>query len=267
VGLRAQHYQTILETFPELPWFEALTDNYCSSGGMDLVRLMQVREHYPIVLHGVGLSIGSTDPLNKEYLSKLKSLCQRVQPAYVSDHLCWIGVENHYLHELMPLPYTEEALAHVADRVKQVQDYLGRQIMLENASSYLSYQHSTMFEAEFLAALAEKADCWILLDVNNVYVSSYNHGFDAKTYFDYLPKARIKQMHLAGYSDEKTQLLDTHGKPVQTPVWALYEESLKKFGPVPGLIEWDNDIPEFDVLLKEAQHAAKIMENVCGIIA
>jgi len=263
VGLRSQHYATILENLPPVPWFEALTDNYCSDGGMNKMRLLQIREHYPLVLHGVGLSIGSTDPLNQDYLRQLKTLCEQVQPTLVSDHLCWIGVNQQCLHELMPLPYTEEALQHVVQRVQQVQEFLGRRILLENPSSYLSYQHSTMGEAEFLMACAEQADCWILLDVNNVYVSSVNHDFDPVAYLHAIAVDRVKQFHLAGYSDQTTHLLDTHGRVVQAPVWLLYEQALQRFGPVPALVEWDLDIPDFDTLWAEAKYAQSMMERIC----
>lgn len=251
LGLRACHYPYLLEHLPPIPWFEALTENYMVSGGMVLERLTQIRAHYPIVFHGVGLSIGSTTPLSKTYLSQLKHLIDRFEPTYVSDHLCWTSLNNQHLHELLPLPYTEEAINHVAERIRQVQDFLGQQLLMENVSSYLTYTDSTMSEWEFLNTVAEQADCFILLDINNIYVSGYNHGFDPYQYLSSINKHRIKQYHLAGFLDCGTHLVDTHGAHITEPVWQLYETALEHIGDLPVCIEWDNDIPECAVLLQE----------------
>lgn len=274
VGLRSNHYGAILSQRPAIPWFEVISENFMTlrntdpesrgfPGGRPREMLDLIRKDYPIVLHGVSLNIGSTDPLWLDYLKKLKVLADETQPLWVSDHLCWTGVEGENLHDLLPIPYTEEALAHVAERVKQVQDLLGRRILLENVSSYVSYKHSQMPEWEFVAELARRADCGILLDVNNVYVSAMNHGFDPKTYLDGIPVDRVRQMHLAGYSQEDTGfLIDTHDHPITSPVWDLYRESVRRFGAVPALIEWDDKIPPFEVLEQEAKKAETIREEV-----
>lgn len=211
LGLRACHYPDILESLPDVPWFEVLTENYMVDGGMVLERLAQIREHYSIVFHGVGMSIGGTDPLNTVYLQRLKQLVDEFKPGYVSDHLCWTALEGQHSHELLPLPYTQETVKHVSDRIKQVQDFIGQQILIENVSSYLTYQSSEMSEWEFLNQIAEQADCYILLDINNIYVSSYNHKYDPYTYLNAVNKKRVKQYHLAGYLDRGNHLIDTHG--------------------------------------------------------
>jgi uncharacterized protein (UPF0276 family) len=276
VGLRSNHYGAILSQRPAIPWFEVISENFMTlrntdpesrglPGGRPREVLDLIRKDYPIMLHGVSLNIGSTDPLRLDYLKKLKVLAEETQPLWVSDHLCWTGVEGENLHDLLPIPYTEEALAHVVERVKQVQDILGRRILLENVSSYVSYKHSEMPEWEFVAELARRADCGILLDVNNVFVSATNHGFDPKKYLDGIPVDRVRQMHLAGYSEQDTGfLIDTHDHPVTSPVWDLYRESVRRFGAVPALIEWDDKIPPFDVLEKEAKKAEEIREEVLG---
>ena len=210
---------------------------------------------YPMVMHGVSLSIGSSDPLSTEYLSGLKRLAERVEPEWVSDHLCWTGVDGRNLHDLLPLPYTEEAIAHVAERVCRVQEYLGRQILLENVSSYVTYADSCVSEWEFLSAVAERADCHILLDVNNVYVSAHNHGFDARTYIEGVPPERVRQIHLAGHSHNGSLIIDTHDHPVPDPVWALYGETVAHLGPVSTMIERDDDIPPLEDLLAELSQA------------
>lgn len=251
IGLRSQHYQDILTTEPPIPWFEALTENYLG-GGSPLVNLLRIRERYPLTLHGVGMSLGSTDALNQGYLKKLKALVERIEPAWVSDHLAWISAQHRYVHDLLPLPYTEEALNHVSERVQQAQDYLGRRLLIENPSSYLSFKHDEITEWEFLAALAEKADCDLLFDVNNAYVSAKNRGVDPLRYMDTLPAERVREIHLAGYEEHQGYLFDTHGYRVQPPVWTLYRATVEKFGPVPTLIEWDTNIPSLQVLQKEA---------------
>ena len=212
----------------------------------------------------MSLSLGSTDPLNDAYLRDLQTLIHRFEPAWVSDHLCWGSVGGHYAHDLLPLPYTEEALQHVAERVRAVQDRLGRQILLENVSSYLTFSHSTMPEWTFLAEVAERADCGILLDVNNVYVSAINHGFNPAEYLTALPAERIGQIHLAGHSDQGTHLLDTHAGPVSAPVWDLYRLALRCYGRVSTLIEWDERIPEFEELCAEAERARAVECEILG---
>jgi hypothetical protein len=255
IGLRSQHYSYILENLPEIDWFEVLSDNYFMSGGLPLYYLEQIREHYPVTLHGVGMSLGSTDTLNIDYLTRLKSLITRVEPVYVSDHLSWISVNNHYLHDLIPLPYTEENMAHLVQRITQVQEFLGRQILIENPSAYISFTNSTMTEGEFLQGLLTQADCYLLLDVNNLYVSAVNFNFDPIKYLQQIPKDRVKQIHLAGYEEKEDYLFDTHGYPVHPPVWELYKIALQTLGIVPTLIEWDTDIPEFEILMAEANQA------------
>ncbi len=264
LGLRAPHYSRILETRPSVSWFEAISENFMARGGRPLRVLEKIRVDYPVALHGVSLSIGSTDPLREDYLKNLKALIQRIEPVWVSDHLCWTGVEGENLHDLLPLPFNTETLQHVISRVRQVQGFLGRRILLENVSSYLTYGHSTMTEWEFLAAVAQGADCGILLDVNNIYVSSVNHRFDPVEYLNGIPVDRVGQFHLAGYSDKGTYLLDTHDHPISNPVWGLYEKAVKRWGPLSTLIEWDDNIPEFPVLVAEARKAQAIQEAVLG---
>ena len=257
VGLRAQHYQHILAERPPVDWFEAITENYLDSGGRPLHILEQVRRDYPLALHGVGLSIGSTDPLDAGYLSRLSALVRRIQPALVTDHLCWTGVAGRKVYDLLPLPYTEETLRHVVARVRQVQDALGRRVALENPSTYVAFRHSTMAEWDFLAALAVEADCGLLLDVNNVYVSARNLGFDPLRYLAGIPAERVAQMHLAGFTDMGTYLFDTHSAPVHEAVWTLYRNAVARFGAAATLVEWDADIPTFDRVHAEAQRARR----------
>ncbi len=254
IGLRPKHYPRILEG-SRADWFEVISENFMVPGGRPLAILERVRADTPVVLHGVSLSIGSTDPLNVDYLDALARLIARVEPAWVSDHLCWGSHGRRYAHDLLPLPYTEEALAHVVERVRRVQDRLGRRILLENVSSYVSFRHSTMPEWDFLAAVAEGADCGLLLDVNNVFVSATNHGFRPDEYLARLPGERIGQLHLAGHSDHGTHLLDTHDTPVRDEVWDLYTAVVRRFGPLPTLVEWDDHIPPLEDVLAEAEHA------------
>lgn len=258
LGLRPRHYEAILKSKPRVDWFEALSENYMIPGGRPLHYLMRIRERYPVVLHGVSLSIGSTDPLDRAHLEGLKALAQRVQPEWVSDHLCWTGVAGRNLHDLMPLPYTGEALRHVASRVRQVQDFLGRRILLENVSTYVAYRSSEMSEWDFLAALANEADCDILLDVNNIYVSAYNHGYDAIAFLNAMPRARVRQIHLAGHDNCGDLIIDTHDAPVIDPVWALYREAIRRLGPVPTMIERDDKIPPLGTLVRELDRARAI---------
>jgi uncharacterized protein len=257
VGLRRSHFERVLSAPTDVDWFEVISENFMGVGGRARSVLDEVRAKYPVVLHGVSLSIGSTDPLDLPYLDELAALAESVEPAWVSDHLCWTGVGGHNAHDLLPLPYTEEALEHVVGRVSRVQDRLKRRIALENVSSYLSYRVSQMSEAEFLARVAEGADCGILLDVNNIYVSSVNHSFDAKEYLETIPPSRVWQFHVAGHSTQGKLLLDTHDHEVPDPVWDLYDAAVRRFAPVSTLIEWDDKIPEFERLEEERNEAAE----------
>lgn len=258
VGLRRDHYAHILDSRPRVDWFEIISENFMVGGGRPLEVIDAVAAQYPVVMHGVSLSIGSADPLRRDYLRELKALAARIKPAWISDHLCWTGVGGRNLHDLLPLPYNEEAVRHVASRIREVQDFLERPIALENVSSYMTLRASTMTEWEFLAAVAEGADCGILLDINNIFVSAFNHGFDALKYIDSIPCERVVQFHLAGHSDHGSYLLDTHDHPVCDEVWALYAHAVRRFGAVSALIEWDDNIPAFDVLLETAERARKI---------
>jgi uncharacterized protein (UPF0276 family) len=261
LGLRKEHYETVLAERPEVDWFEVISENYMVDGGKPLDYLTRIREHYPMVMHGVSMSIGSTAPLNFDYLKKLKDLVARVEPAWFSDHLCWTGVDGLNLHDLMPLPYTEEAVQHVADRISQVQDYMGRQMLLENVSSYVSYGDSQMTEWEFLCAVAERADCLILLDINNIYVSAYNHNFDAYNYLYAMPDERVYQFHLAGHTVEKNIIIDTHDHPIADPVFELYAAAIKHFGRVSTMIERDDHIPPLAELLEELNQVRRIADH------
>lgn len=255
VGLRPPHFPRLWDGTARVDWFEAISENYMIAGGRPLAALDRARALAPVVLHGVSLSIGSTDPLDRAYLGALRDLADRVEPAWISDHLCWSGTGGHHAHDLLPLPYTEEALAHVVARVAAVQERLGRQLVLENVSSYLTFAHSTLAEWEFLGAVAEGADCGLLLDVNNVYVSATNHGFSAEAYLAGLPAGRVAQIHLAGHTDMGPYLFDTHDGPVIDPVWDLYRAAVRRFGRVSTLVEWDEHIPELDVVCAEAERA------------
>jgi uncharacterized protein (UPF0276 family) len=263
LGLRSRHVNHILEHTPPVAWFEVLTDNYLCNAPAPLNRLEMIRAEYPMALHGVGLSIGSTDPINGRYLDKVRALVDRLEPAWISDHLCWSSVGSRYVHDLLPLPYTLSVAHHVAERIARVQDYVGCPFLIENVSSYLNYSHSDMTEWEFLTAVAEHAGCGILLDVNNIYVNAVNHGFDAADYLAGVPKARVRQLHLAGFDDAGTHLLDTHGREVQSPVWALYEQTVRHFGAVPTLIEWDTNVPDFETLVSQAARASSVIDHVC----
>ena len=261
LGLRTDHYEAILDESPKVDWFEALSENYMVGGGKPLRWLDRIRERYPVVLHGVSLSIGSTAPLDRAHLIQLKALAERIQPAWISDHLCWTGIAGRNLHDLMPLPHTEEAVHHIAARVREVQDFLGRRILLENVSSYVDFAHSALPEWEFLKAVAEEADCLILLDVNNIYVNSQNHGFDPLAYLRAIPARRVQQIHLAGHSHSGELLIDTHDHPVCEPVWALYAEAVRRFGAVATMIERDDHIPPLAELVQELDRARAIAAN------
>jgi len=258
LGLRPDHYVEILGDRPRVDWFEAITENYLVPGGSPLHYLERIRSEFPVVLHGVSLSIGGTDPLDASYLRDVKLLASRIEPSWISDHLCWTGVNGLNLHDLLPLPYTEEALRHVVERVRRVQDYLGRRILLENVSSYLTYSDSEMSEWEFLAGIAEQADCHLLLDVNNVYVSSVNHRFDPLTYLAGVPANRVRQIHLAGHQDNGSHIIDTHDAPVAPEVWDLYGHAVRRFGDVATMIERDDNIPELEVLVAELDTSRSI---------
>jgi len=265
IGLRSQHYQHILDTKPDTPWFEILTDNYMGDGGQPLDYLEKIRADYPLTFHGVGMSLGSDGPLNMSYMKKLKALKQRFQPNWISDHLCWSASGKHTSNELLPLPYTEEAIRHLAGKIGQAQDFLGERLLLENVSSYVAYRDSTATEWAFINAIVDEADCHTLFDVNNIYVNACNHGFDARDFIDGINAEHIREIHLAGYDDQETHLLDTHGQPVHPPVWSLYERAIQKLGPIPTLIEWDTDIPEYAVLQNEAQQAEDILNKAAGM--
>lgn len=262
LGLRTDHYQSVLDEHPPVDWFEILTENYMVGGGKPLHFLDRIRADYPMVMHGVSLSIGGTDPLNRDYLADLKSLIARVQPEWVSDHLCWTGVDGRNLHDLLPLPYTDETVSHVAARVMQVQEFLGRRILLENVSSYLTYRASEMSEWEFLSAVAEQADCLILLDINNIYVSSHNHSFDPHDYLQGVDPRRVMQFHLAGHTWHDQIIVDTHDQPVIDPVWSLYAAAVQRFGAVSTMIERDDNIPPLNELLAELDRARRIAEPI-----
>jgi len=263
IGLRPKHYPRILDG-QRADWFEVISENFMIPGGRPLAVLERVRADTPVVLHGVSLSIGSTDALNLAYLDDLARLIARIEPAWVSDHLCWGSHGRRYAHDLLPLPYTDEAIDHVVGRVRQVQDRLGRRILLENVSSYVAFRHSTMPEWAFISAIAERADCGILLDVNNVFVSAVNHGFRAGDYLAGLPADRIGQIHLAGHSDHGTHLLDTHDAPVRGEVWDLYRDAVRRFGGLPTLVEWDDHVPPIEDVLAEAERARAAEAEVLG---
>ncbi len=263
LGLRPPHYTQIVETRPEVGWFEITSENFMVPGGRPLHWLDRIRSDYPIAMHGVSLSIGGTDPLDQQHLAGLQGLQRRVQPAWISDHLCWTGVAGGNLHDLLPLPYNEAVLAHVVDRVRRVQDRLGSRILLENVSSYVSYPSSQLTEWDFLAEVAQRADCLILLDVNNIYVSSVNHGFDPLVYLDAIPVVRVRQIHLAGHQRRDDGLIvDTHDAPIAEPVWRLYENARRRFGDVATMIERDENIPALAELLKELDRARSIAASV-----
>jgi len=262
VGLRPPHYSRVLTGPLDVDWFEVITENFLEPGGRPRAVLAQVRAQAPVVLHGVSLSIGGTDPLDRDYLHRVRALADWIEPAWVSDHLCWGSFSGRYAHDLLPLPYTEEALDNVVDRVGEVQDLLGRQILLENVSSYLSFRHSSLTEWEFLAEVARRADCGVLLDVNNIYVSARNHGFPAASYLDGVPVDRVGQIHLAGHTDRGTYLFDSHDGPVSEPVWALLRRAVDRFGPVSTLVEWDEHIPLYEELTAQARRAAAIHDEV-----
>ncbi len=262
LGLRPNYYEEILTQKPNLGWFEALTENYLVPGGKPLYYLDQIRAHYPIVMHGVSLSLGSSDPLDHDYLQQVKNLATRVEPVWISDHLCWTGINGINAHDLLPIPYTRQAVNHIVSRIHQVQEFLGRPILIENVSSYLTYKQSEMTEWEFILEIVKKADCYILLDVNNIYVSSVNHQFNPMDYIFAMPADRVAQIHLAGHSNHGHYIIDTHDAPVIQPVWDLYAATLQRLGPVSTMIERDDNMPPLADLLAEIKHAEEIAESV-----
>jgi uncharacterized protein len=270
IGLRSQHYRDVLETQPTVGWFEVHSENYFGKGGAPLHYLEKIREDYPISLHGVGMSLGSVDALDGQHLAQLKGLIERIEPGLVSEHLSWGSFGGDYLNDLAPLPYTEEALLHVANRIVYVQDFLDRQLLMENPSSYLEYEHSTYAEHEFLNELSRRTGCSILLDVNNIYVSCHNHGWDALDYLQGIAADRVGEIHLAGHCVNRVAgmdiLIDTHNQPVCAEVWALYQTALQVVGAKPTLIEWDTDVPALSVLISEAQQTNSFL-GVCHELA
>ena len=267
IGLRAPHVGYVQAQRPPVAWFEVHSENYFAEGGPAIASLERIRADYPLSLHGVGLSLGSTDPLSRAHLAKLASLIARVEPALVSEHLSWSGVGGRHFNDLFPLPCTDEAVAHVCSRVAEVQDILGRVIALENVSSYVGFADSDIAEWEFVAAVVARTGCKLLLDVNNVYVNAVNHGFDAETYLAAMPGDAVAEIHLAGFDARGPCLIDTHGARVAPEVWALYRSAIERFGARPTLIEWDVDIPEFSVLETEALAATTILESRDAIAA
>lgn len=261
VGLRTVHFAHILEHEPEVDWFEIISENFMDSEGRPRSVLEQIAERYPIVMHGVSLSIGSTDPLNRDYLKKLKSLAESVNAHWISDHVCWTGVAGRNTHDLLPIPYNESTLSHLVKRIRIVQEILERPLVLENPSSYLEFKDSTMTESEFVCRMAEEAECGLLLDVNNVYVSSVNHEFDPVKYVEAIPAKRIVQCHLAGHTNCGTHLIDTHNGQVIDPVWELFQLLHQRTGGVSTLLEWDADIPPFPVVHAEVLKAKNYMDE------
>jgi uncharacterized protein len=259
LGLRTTHYSTIVAEKPAVAWFEIITENYLRTQGRPLDFLDQIAEAYPVVMHGVSMSIGSTDPLDREYLAEVRALRDRTKALWVSDHLCWTGVAGKNTHDLLPMPYTEEALRHVVERVRAVQDFLGSPLALENPSSYAEFAGDSMREWEFLGRLAEEADCALLLDVNNVYVSSRNHGFDPQIYLNAIPFERVVQFHVAGHTDHGTHIIDSHIGPVIDPVWQLLRAAHQRSRGVPVLLEWDAEIPSFQETHAEALRAREFI--------
>lgn len=264
LGLRTEHFQDVLNDKINIDWFEVVSENFMVDGGKPKHYLHSIRELYPMVMHGVSLSIGSTDPLNFDYLRKLKVLTNELQPEWISDHLCWTGAHEKNSHDLLPLPYNDEALNHVCQRVEQVQEFLGRPILLENVSSYLTYKNSEMTEWQFFNEVARRSGCEILLDINNIYVSARNHDFNPQDYLNGISKDKVKQFHLAGHSDYGDYVIDTHDHPVADPVWQLYEKALQRFGWISTMIERDDNIPPLAELLAEVETARNIATKTLG---
>jgi len=267
VGLRAKHYPDFLDTRPRVGWIEVHSENYFGEGGRDLNVLRRVRERWPVSLHGVGLGLGSAEGVDEVHVAKLERLVREIDPVLVSEHLCWNAAGGSQWNDLLPLPYTREALVLVGERVSRLQDRLRRRVLLENLSTYVQFDHADMSEGEFVAALARSTGCGVLLDVNNLYVNQINHGTDARATIDAVPAASVAEVHLAGHTRVEQFLVDTHGARVCDEVWALYDYALARLGPVPTLIEWDTDIPELDVLLEEASRAQERLEAISALAA
>jgi uncharacterized protein (UPF0276 family) len=266
IGLRAPHLRHVQAERPPVAWFEVHSENYFAAGGPALAALERIRARYPLSLHGVGLSLGSTDPLSGAHLAKLARLIARVEPSLVSEHLCWSTVGGRHFNDLLPLPFTEEALANICAHIDEAQNFLAREIAVENVSAYVAFDDSTMPEWEFVGEVVRRTGCRLLLDVNNVYVNSVNHGFDADRYLLAMPEDAIAEIHLAGFEATDACLIDTHGARVAPEVWALYRKTIARIGPRPTLIEWDVDIPDFAVLEAEAATAADILAD-CDAVA
>jgi uncharacterized protein (UPF0276 family) len=262
LGLRPIYYEEILSTRPKVDWFELISENYMTGGRGSVATLERVRADYPIAMHGVSMSLASTDPLDFDYLRDLEALASRIEPAWISDHLAWTGVHGVNLHDLLPIPYTEEALDHVVDRIRRVQDFLGRQLLIENVSTYVAFRESRMDEWTFITEMAERADCLLLLDVNNIFVCGFNHGFDPVRFIDSIPIERVAQIHVAGHDDNETHKIDTHDQPVCEDVWALYEHARRRFGDVSAMIERDGNFPPLVELLAELHRMRNIATRV-----
>lgn len=265
LGLRAEYYPLIQQNRPKVDWFEIISEDYLIPGGRPLDNLYKIREHYPIIMHGVSLSIGSTDPLDMDYLRQIKQLATDLEVPWLSDHLCWTGIHHQTAHDLLPLPYTEEALKHVVSRVQRVQDFLGRQLVLENVSSYLTYKASTMTEWQFLIEVVQTADCKILLDVNNIFVSGYNHHFEPEVYLNAIPVDRVQQIHIAGHTNLGDMIVDTHDHAVIPAVWQLYQKALQRFGMISTLLERDDRFPPLSMLLNELQKTRQIAAKALSL--
>lgn len=261
LGLRTPYYEEILTQKPEVDWFEIITENYLVPGGKPLYHLDKIRELYPVVMHGVSLSLGSADPIDLNYLQQVKELANRVEPIWISDHLCWTGVHGINLHDLLPIPYTAEAVNHVVSRIQQVQEFLGRPILIENVSSYLTYAHSEMTEWEFINEIIKKSGAFILLDVNNIYVSSVNHQFNPLDFVNAMPKDRVAQIHLAGHTANEHYIIDTHDAPVIKPVWDLYVDTIRRLGRISTMIERDDNYPPLKEVLDEMKLAKNLAEQ------
>jgi len=264
LGLRIPHYQDFIDAPQRVDWLEVISENYLVDGGKPLHYLDRIRRDYPMVMHGVSLSIGSSDPLDVDYLAQIRKLAQRIEPAWISDHICWTGTSSLNMHDLLPMPYTRQSLDHLVARVGQVQDFLGRPLVLENASTYVSFHCDELTEWEFVGELVRRSGCELLLDVNNVYVSSVNHGFAPRDYIDAVPAAAVRQIHLAGHEDHGDYIIDTHDHAIVDPVWDLYAYTLQRIGWIPTMIERDDHIPPLADLVAELDQARRIAEAVCA---
>lgn len=261
VGLRQPHYQQFIQHQPDIPWVELLVDNYLYTQGVLKQKLLTIRQHYPMTFHGVGMNLGSADPLDQAYLKQLQRLMAELQPAWVSEHLSWTGFGGDYRHDLLPLPFTDESFEHVCAKIDQVQSSLKQPILIENVSTYVSFKGDTFSEVDFINAITQKTGCGVLLDINNIYVNSCNHDFDPYQYLSSINHETVKQMHLGGHQDREGIIIDTHDSPVAEPVWRLYQQALKQFGPVPTCIEWDFNVPEWPVLLAQQQQACELWQE------